>query len=522
MTANYTIVLTVILILLSQSFTQTQSHVQPDSAFSLAQMTTAKIMQGEVVVERRPTAFDGYNMFVLREHDNVNSKHNQTLIITDMEGNVEYERILTPETLYELADLSMDFVSPTTILVGYQRDVALVNLYNGSVRYLGFFGHHDYEYNHNNNTVFVFKYMTKDINGSSYLYDRIEEHNLNGELVWSLDTSDFISPDMQCPYEDYFMGSPDMTHSNTLFYDNDEDMIYYNPRNVNTFYKIDHRTSEVIWGVGEYGNFTMYDKSGHETSHLFFHPHALERVDDNTFILFDNDHHDQNNPNNRKSRMLEITINETTMEAHESWSWTGPLQYFSFLWGDADRLPNGNRLGTFGAGSHPDTDDGPIIVEVTETGDIAWKFTFENSEEYKYGIYRTERFRYSPILESPSKIHFDPEEEVILEWQAWYDFRPKRTVIGNYSLSMSNTLIDSGTFPYDRFWRPSNLTFNLGVLEEGEYELTLQVTDEVGFTTNDTILVNVSVSSFIPVLIGVSLGVVAVLVILVIYKKKNR
>ncbi|MFW9887019.1 MAG: aryl-sulfate sulfotransferase [Candidatus Thorarchaeota archaeon] len=483
----------------------------------------ANIMRGEVEVTRTHSAFEGYNAFVLKEHDIENRLNNQTLIICDMDGNVHYERILSNDGLYELADLSTEFVSPTTILVGYPFNVALVNLYTGTTRFLNSYGHHEYEYNPNNDTVFTFTNNQKVIDNETYLFDLIHEYDLNGNLVWSLDVSDFITPDMWCPYEDVFGGNPDITHSNTLFYDADEDMIYYNPRNVNTFYRIDHKTGEVIWGVGEYGDFTMYNITGVNVDHLFFHPHALERVDDNTFILFDNDYHDQNLEGNHRSQMVEITIDEDTMEAHTTWVWRGTEQYWSFLWGDADRLPNGNRLGVFGASSHPGYGNGAHLVEVTEDGDIAWQFTFRTNELYRYGVYRIERFHYAPILLGPTQLHFEPEEEVVLEWQAFYNYRPKKTVEGNFTFGNSTTHLDSGTFLYDRFWRPSPLRFNLGVLEPGEYEFTLEIENDIGQKTNDTVIVDVSVSegsSPLPV-IGTSTLAVGIIAVIVVFMKRH-
>ncbi len=394
--------------------------------------------------------------------------------------------------------------------------MALVNIYDDATRFLGFYGHHEYEYNPNNETVFTFRYSSKVINNSTYLFDFIDEYDLDGNLVWSLDVSDFITPDMWCPYNDIFMSSPDITHSNSAFYDADEDVIYYNPRNVNTFYKIDHKTGEVIWGLGEYGDFVMYDSLGVRVDDLFFHPHSVERVDDDTFILFDNDHHNQNSETNHISRILEITINDDTMEAFETWSWRGTEEYWSYLWGDADRLPNGNRLGTFGAALRPGFDDGAHLIEVTEGGEIAWKFSFKTNELYRYGVYRMERFQYNPILDKPLDAHFYPSDDVTLEWQAWYNYRPKRTIMGNYILTMNNTELDSGTFEYDRFWRPSNLSFNLGNLEAGKYDFNLEITDEVGFKANDTILIEVSAIPNMPQTILVPFGFAGILIVFVV------
>jgi hypothetical protein len=508
------------LVILIPPVTPVQAQYQLNSPNYIADISTATIMQGEVEVTNTPSSFDGYNLFVLRERDIENQQNNQTLMITEMDGNVKYERVLTHDGVYELADLSVEFVSPTTLLVGYPHNVALVNIYNDSTEFLDFYGHHEYEYNPNNDTVFTFKYNSKVINNITYLFDKLEEFDLDGNLVWSLDVSDFITPDMWCPYYDLFGGNPDITHSNTAFYDADEDVIYYNPRNVNTFYKIDHKTGDVIWGLGEYGDFSMYNSLGAQVDDLFFHPHSVERADDDTFILFDNDHHNQNNGANQKSRILEITINEDTMKAHQSWSWIGANEW-SFLWGDADRLPNGNRLGTFGASSHPDNENGAQLIEVTDNGDIAWKFNFKTNEVYRYGVYRMERFRYTPILDSPPDVHFSPSDDVTLDWQAWYNFRPKKTVTGNYILTMDDIIIDSGTFLYDRFWRPASLSFNLGIIEQGDYELTIEVADDFGFKSNDTILVNISEASNLPLMLGVPLGIAGIVAIIVVFMKRR-
>jgi hypothetical protein len=512
-----------LLIFLIQPFSPVQAKLGNDTRYHVADVSTATIMRGEVEVTKFPTAFEGYNLFVLRERDIENRQNNQTMIIADMEGNVAYERIITNSGLYELADVSLDFVNPRTVLVGYPFKTALVDIYNDTERFLNLYGHHEYEYNPNNDTIFTFKYHTTEINGSEYLFDMIHEYDLKGDLVWSLDVSDFITPEMWCPYMDLFGGKPDITHSNTAFYDADEDVIYYNPRNVNTIYKIDHKTGNVIWGLGEYGNFSMYNSLGVRVDDLFFHPHSLERVDDDTFILFDNDHHNQNNLANHKSRMLEITIYEDTMEAHESWSWIGPDGYWSFLWGDADRLPNGNRLGVFGASSHPGSEDGAQLVEVTESGNIAWRFNFKTNEVYRYGVYRMERFDYAPILISPTQLHFEPEEEVVLDWQAFYNYRPKKTIEGNYTLTNMGTQLDSGTFLFDRFWRPSPLSFNFGVLEPGEYEFTLEIENDFGSKRNDTIIVDISViedPSPLPIL-GASILIIGIIAVIVIFMKRR-
>ncbi|MFX1517465.1 MAG: aryl-sulfate sulfotransferase [Promethearchaeota archaeon] len=218
----------------------------------------------------------------------------------------------------------------------------------------------------------------------------INEYNLTGDLVWSLDTYSFISPTQWCPFQDMIGKGRGITHLNTIFFDSEEDIFYYTSSNLNTFYKIDHKTNKIILGLGQYGNFTLFDLEGNQHQSLLFHPHAIEKIDDNQFILFDNDKHNFENPSSSKSRIIELKIDESTMIANESWIWTTPNSYYSHALGDADRLPNGNRLGTFGTSTHPDTDIGARLVEVNSKGNIVWELNFPHTETYKYEVNRME------------------------------------------------------------------------------------------------------------------------------------
>jgi hypothetical protein len=105
-----------------------------------------------------------------------------------------------------------------------------------------------------------------------------------------------------------------------------------------------------------------------------------------------------------------------------------------------------------------------------------------------------ERIRFSPILSSPADILVSYGTDLDLSWQAWYNFRPKRTMHGTYDLYIDNSLTDSGVVEYDKFWRPTDIGLNIGVLNIGDHNITLTVKDEAGHSTSDT--VNVSVRTF--------------------------
>jgi hypothetical protein len=437
--------------------------------------------------------FDGYNLFELQQVNKTSGEYFRSLLITDMEGNILRNKDL---------GYPPEFINTTTVLTrdfNFQK-IVFWNYYTDIITYVDAWGHHEVEYNAINNTVLTIEKYYREINGTPYRFDSIEEYDLDGNKIWSLDCGTFIHYWQWCPYHDRLSnGVADVTHGNTVFFDSDEDILYFNARNVNTFYKIDHKTGEVLWALGEYGNFTLFDQYGNLRDNLFYHAHSVEQVDDNIFIIFDNDLHNQTNPENKLSRILEITIDETTMTANESWTWIGPPEYYCGWFCDADRLPNGNRLGTFGAQSHAiNSDIGARLVEVTDAGEIVWEMNFPHTGELRHQVYRMERFRLTPILSSPGDIVAPSGSDIITEWQAWYNFRPKRTMTGNYILYHNNTIFAYGQITYDKFWRPSNLTFNIHGLKSGLHNFTLVISDEADKITSDTVLVKISPETIEP------------------------
>ena len=442
--------------------------------------------------------FDGYNLIGLIQQNRTDTdKKNCSFLITNMKGEIIVNTSGGIRDTPSIPSLLAKFINSTTILLAMKDGAVLWNIYDNTTVPLNFWGHHEYEYNFINNTFFTFSDYVIKINGMKYGFDVIEEYTTTGQLIWSLDTQSFISYTQWCPYRDMISDFRDVTHSNSLFFDPKEDVLYVNVRNVNTFYKIDHKTGQVHWGLGEHGNFTLFDRRGNPRKNLFYHAHAVEKVDDNTFILFDNDYHNQTNPNNQRSRLLEITINETTMTANESWAWIAPPDYYSPGLGDADRLPNGNRLGTFGNEWHPDSNIGARLVEVNAAGQIVWELNFPNTKKFLYSVYRMERFRLTPILSSPHEILVLSRDNVVVSWQTWYNFRTTRQMRGTYTLYLDGKPIKTGPHMFNKFWRPTNLTFNLGRLEAGVYNLTVALADEAGHLTTDSLNLSIIKSFYI-------------------------
>ena len=454
-------------------------------------------IESDVVIERvdytvtnNGGAFQGYTLFVLNERDRILGNNSNMVLIMDMDGNVVASKQVGSDGG---ANCPAEFIDPNTVLVGTQTGAALWHLGNDTLQYVGFKGHHEYEYNPNRNTIYTFNRLYLNIGGINYLFDKINEVNMTGHVIWSWNVSDFISENWWCPSHDSSGIYRDISHSNTIYYDAEEDIIYYNSRNTNTFFKLKPSTKEVLWSIGEYGDFTMYDIRGNPINHMFFHAHSVEPIDENTFILFDNDYHNQTSTLNRISRILEIKINETTKTANETWIYEASSAYFSAGWGDADRLPNGNRIGTWGYPSLPTGAPSASLIEVNDDHDVVWKLDLNYDIYHYYGVYRSERFRFTPSISSPEDVETMNSTNQV-SWDVLYNFRNKRPIPGNYTFYIDGVPSQYGVFNYTKYWRPTTITIDTGLLTLGIHNLTLEIDDGYGNKVSDA--VNMTVKNF--------------------------
>jgi hypothetical protein len=176
----------------------------------------------------------------------------------------------------------------------------------------------------------------------------------------------------------------DFSHCNAIQWDYDNNVVYLNSRCLNAFYKINMTTGDIIWTCGLNGNFTLLDANGNKVTSLWYHSRALQQIKPDVFTMFDKDYDNLTNPSDAHSRLLEVTLDEQNMIARESWSWEAPQEYWSYFWGEADTLPNEDRIGTFGTYVKPYSNLGAVLVEVNQTGQVVRTWTFPSG----WGIYR--------------------------------------------------------------------------------------------------------------------------------------
>ena len=213
----------------------------------------------------------------------------------------------------------------------------------------------------------------------STLVDVIQQLTPDGDVAWSWH-----------PYDELGEDGQQYLHGNMVDADLGRGVAWYNARHVNRLYQIDRADGAVDWSLGEDGDFDFVGDAEHP---WFLHPHAPEVHGDGSVLMYDN-----GSPELRPfSRVVEYQLDEAAMTASLIWEYPGDLaddDWYTFAWGDADRLDNGNTLITAAGLSSYDTPG--RLLEVTHDGDIAWEALLGGpSHKDHVGVYASERI---PVL----------------------------------------------------------------------------------------------------------------------------
>jgi outer membrane protein assembly factor BamB len=171
----------------------------------------------------------------------------------------------------------------------------------------------------------------------------------------------------------------DYSHANTIEPDPRDDTLIISCRNMNQLVKVSRSTGEIVWRLGVDGDFEM------DPADYFYHQHSPELQQNGNILLFDNGTARPEEHGGEFSRALELTVDEAEMKAEAVWSYRHEPDLFCPIWSDADRLPNGNTLVTFGTRTEGDT---TRYIEVTTDGEVVWDVELKPSG---WGTYRAER-----------------------------------------------------------------------------------------------------------------------------------
>lgn len=198
------------------------------------------------------------------------------------------------------------------------------------------------------------------------------------EIVWRWKT---------CEHYPVEGASGDWDHLNTVEHVPGEDALILSPRNLNRLLKVDRASGAVLWALGEEGDFELADED------QFLHQHAPEVQPGGSILLFDNGLAGVR----EWSRAIEIAYDEEQMTAEVIWEFRPQPDLFAPIWSDADRLPNGNTLVTFGRRA---ASRDSHIIEVSPASEEVWHLRLPPG----WGVYRAQR-----VVDVPLGYVVEPE-----------------------------------------------------------------------------------------------------------------
>ena len=397
------------------------------------------------------------------------------------------------------------FINSTTIMMGGQEgSMQLWNYVTDTLETLPVpAGHHEIDYNPATDTFMVLEYAlsNEQWDGKNVTYDVISEYDREGQLVWQWDGRVYFpfnsTRHTSLGLNETFRGGADWMHSNSFAWDKADGFIYLNVRTVDAILKIDYNTKAVLWDAGRNGEFTLLNKDGIEVESLFHHPHSLEQISDNRFIIYDNDLYNSSNPSTMTlenstghSRLLELEINETARIMREVWSWTpsNDSYYFPESGGDADRLPNGNTLGTFGnKGLILNVRDPVILTEVTAEGEIAWELQIPCINNTGYWLQRVDRFYEAPIIEANDYTLDLDSGDLWLNVSAWNMFKIDATSAATVKVVADGQEVYQDSFEFPRQWQDASLQLTVSGLSSSTKFIEIIVENSDGFEGHFTL-----------------------------------
>ena len=221
-------------------------------------------------------------------------------------------------------------------------------------------------------------YITMFFDFHHGLVDVIEEFDPSLHSIWTWNTYDYL-PDSETEYP----------QGNALHVDLSENVLYYNAHVEGTLYKVDRDDGHVLWALGNDRDFEI---DSDDEDDWFLRTHAPEIRPGGGVLFYDNGTSERG-----FSRVVEYDLDEEEMLATLVWEYPGDLvedDWYNRIWGEADRLPNGNTLIT--AGSAQEGDAQGRIFEVRADGTKVWEMWLGSTEPDEVaGSYSAERI---PVL----------------------------------------------------------------------------------------------------------------------------
>ena len=234
----------------------------------------------------------------------------------------------------------------------------------------------------------------------------------------------------------------DWMHSNSIFFDEQDNHIYISTRHLSRITKIEYPSGNVIWNMGLPEPYMSTGDESICSDILFSWQHHVQKLENGNIVFFDNGNiswalFDVSDP---VSRVIEIDIvNDNICEI--VWEYNLPPNLFGSAGGGIQYLQNGNKL-IYTLGDGNGTNE-PKIFEISPDDDILWELNLPG-----HALHRP--FRVPSLHPDIFSVIFDNYKEVVLN-----DDSLKGVMIDDNQHSLDVGVYNSSG--YDQYY---NYTFN--------------------------------------------------------------
>ena len=212
---------------------------------------------------------------------------------------------------------------------------------------------------------------------------RVEELNPSNQIVWTWDLYTTLKPKTT---------AADWCHLNSVTVDVAKNLLYFNCRYQGLF-KVNRADKSILWQMGaaiddsQTGDITYLP----DNSARFNDSHDPEIHDDGTILFYDNQgwtgHTGGQMNGSLHTQVVEYMVDDAKKQATLTWQFPGTFagvdtwykqSWSTPIWGDANRLANGNVLVTAGNKS-----GATRHFEVTRAGEVVWAIDWTNVGSYR-------------------------------------------------------------------------------------------------------------------------------------------